>query len=90
MPINFETPEDPTEPRLTLAQLRAALVGPKFSRMPDTKRLYRWLALDLPMPSKTLPGTGKAGRATRRFLLSHVLAWLENPEAYYCRKRRAS
>jgi hypothetical protein len=37
------------------------------------------------MPSKRLSPTSH-----RYFLLSHVLAWLDDPQAYYGRKRRAS
>lgn len=87
MPITFDTPEDPDERRLTLAELREALVGPKFRRRPDIKTIYRWMALPEPMPFKSVPNSGKT-RITRRFLLSHVLAWLDDPQAYYGRKTR--
>ncbi len=83
--IQFDTPEDPTEARLTLKALRLALgATPKFKGPPDIKRMQRWLALPQPMPSKLIPG------GHREYLLSHVLAWLDDPQAYYGRKRRAS
>jgi len=89
--ITCNTPEDPGEPRLNLKQVREAL-APKLGRRPDVKTVYNWLALPEPMPCKILPGTGQGpdGRNVRRFLLSHVLAWLDDPQAYYGRKRRAS
>jgi len=90
--ITCTTPEDPTEPRLNLKQIREAL-APKLGRRPDVKTVYNWLALPEPMPCKVNPGTGPGrpdGRTVRRFLLSHVLAWLDDPQAYYGRKRRAS
>lgn len=85
MQITFETPEDPGEGRLSMADLRQALVdAKKFKRRPDVKTVYRWLALNPnPMPYKVNPGTGKKGRAGRSFLLSHVLAWLDDQAAYW-------
>jgi hypothetical protein len=88
--ITYDTPEDPAEPRLTLDELRAALVGPKFKRKPDTKTVYRWLGQPQPCPCKINPGSAGKGRCTRRFLLSHVLAWLDDPAAYYGKRRKAS
>lgn len=93
MQITFETPEDPAEKRLSMDELRAALVGPKFKRRPDVKTIQRWMAQQPhPCPCKVMPGTGKGdtGRCVRRFLLTHVLAWLDDPAAYYGRRRRAS
>jgi hypothetical protein len=84
--IQHDTPEDPAETRLNLGELRIALgASPKFKRRPDVKTVYKWLAMPCPMPSKRLSPTSH-----RYFLLSHVLAWLDDPQAYYGRKRRAS
>lgn len=92
MQITYETPEDPGEGRLSMAELRQALVdAKKFKRRPDVKTVYHWLALSpCPMPCKINPGSGKRGRTARTYLLSHVLAWLDDPAAYYGRKRKAS
>ena len=92
MQITFETPEDPAEKRLTQKELCLALgATPKFKAPPDVKRVHRWLDLHpYPMPSKVHPGTGKKGRTCRSFLLSHVLAWLDDPAAYYGKRRKAS
>jgi len=84
MPINYLTPEDPQERRLTLLEIREALAS-KLPEKPDHKTIYRWLALPDPMPCKVTPG----GRG-RTFLLSHVLAWLDDPATYWGRKRKVS
>lgn len=75
--ITCDTPEDPSEKRLTMKQLQTALAG-KLQGRPDHKTLYRWLALPYHLPYKqTHPGANKT------FLLSHVLAWLDDSNAYW-------
>jgi hypothetical protein len=83
MTIYHDTPEDPGEKRVTLKQLRVELVA-KLPARPDSKTLYRWMALDCPLPSCPPLTPGGA----RMFLVSHVLAWLADPQGYYHKKPR--
>ena len=80
------------EKLLTYEEMQDALAEVLPSR-PSRRTVNIWLeALDRPMPSIPKPGSGKGtGRRTHRwFRLSDVLAWLEDPVAFYARKKAAS
>ena len=60
---------------------------------PARRTLYGWMeAKKYPMPCIQRPCTGQGtGKRTGRwFRLSDVLAWLEDPVAYYANKAKAS
>ena len=81
-----------TEKLKTFEEIQAALAEILPER-PSRRTINIWLELpNNPMPSLPKPGRGKGTglRTHRWFRLSDVLAWLENPVAYYARKKAAS
>jgi hypothetical protein len=91
---------NPTTPEkwLTLAQLRAELgkVLPgrrDGTQVPPTSRtLYKWQTGPNPMPfiPKPSSGQGTGHRTGRWYVLSEVMTWLQDPVAYWKRKKASA